>query len=119
MLQLKSIAVATDKTAVVFVQCLKVLKSFKKRIALIGDLIIVCVHTINTRKHLNMKARLQKRFRVGSIHRALIVRSKVNYIRTPGVFIKFNKNQVVLVTRLVVPVSNRVYGPILREFCMK
>ena|SRR5271165_4124939 len=119
MLQLKSMAVATDKTSVVLVQCIKVLKSFKKRIALIGDLIIICVHSINSRKYANMKVRLQKRFRVGSMHRALIVRSKTNFKRTTGVFIKFNKNHVVLVTRLVVPVSNRVYGPILREFCMK
>jgi large subunit ribosomal protein L14 len=118
MLQLKSIAIATDKTAVVFVQCLKVLKSFKKRIALIGDLILICVQSINITKHRNMKARLQKRFRIGSIHRALIVRSKTNYMRIPGIFIKFNKNHVVLVTKQVVPVSNRVYGPVLREFCM-
>lgn len=119
MLQLKSIAIATDKTTVVLVQCLKVLKSFKKRIALIGDLIIICVHSINKKKYLNMKASLQIRFKVGSIHRALIVRSKTNFKRTSGIFIKFNKNHVVLVTRQVVPVSNRVYGPVLIEFCMK
>jgi large subunit ribosomal protein L14 len=119
MLQLKSVAVATDKTSVVLVQCLKVLKSFKRRIALIGDLIIICVHSINSKKYLSMKGRLQKRFRVGSIHRALILRSKTNFRRTPGILLKFNQNQVVLVTRQVVPVSNRVYGPVLREFCMK
>jgi ribosomal protein L14 len=33
--------------------------------------------------------------------------------------LKFNKNSVVLVTKNVVPVSNRVYGPVLRELCMK
>lgn len=119
MLQLKSIATATDKTSIVLVQCIKVLKSVKKRIALIGDLIIICVQTINTTKYLNMKMRLQKRFRVGSIHRALIIRSKTNFMRAPGALIKFNKNEVILVTRQYVPVSNRVYGPVLNEFCNK
>ncbi len=66
-----------------------------------------------------LKARLQKKYFKGSIHRGLIIRSKVNFIRLPGVFIKFGENTVVLVTKNVVPVSNRVYGPVLREMCMR
>lgn len=66
-----------------------------------------------------MKARVQKRFMKGTIHRALIVRTKVNYQRIVGLYIKFNVNSIVIVTRNIVPVTNRVYGPILREFCMR
>jgi ribosomal protein L14 len=53
------------------------------------------------------------------MHRALIVRNKVNYQRIQGLFLKFNENSIVIVSKNVVPLSNKVYGPILREFCMR
>jgi ribosomal protein L14 len=71
------------------------------------------------RKWRLLKPRLQKRFFKGSIHRGLIIRTKSNFHRANGVRIKFNKNTVVLITKNVVPVSNRVFGPVLRELCMK
>lgn len=119
MIQLKTFLFATDKTAIIKVYCIKVLKTSKMRIAILGDLIIICVNTINVKKFINLKPRLQKKFNVGSIHRALIVRTKVNYNRVPGVWIKFDENNIVIVSKLVVPLSNKVYGPILREFCMR
>lgn len=119
MIQLKSFLIATDKTAIVKVYCIKVLKSSKKRIAILGDLIIICVNTINIKNFIKLKARFQKKFNVGSIHRALIVRVKSNYLRISGIFIKFNENSIVIVSKQVVPLSNKVYGPLLREFCMR
>lgn len=110
----------TDKTCVVLSQCIKIPSSFsKKKIAYLGDVIIVSVQWINPRKFSNLKARLQKKFYKGSIHRGLLIRTKVNYYRIYGVSIKFGENTVVLVTKNVVPVSNRVYGPVLREMCMR
>lgn len=32
---------------------------------------------------------------------------------------RFDENAAVLVNKKTVPVSNRVYGPILKELCMK
>lgn len=119
MIQLKTFLLGTDKTAVVKVYCIKVLKSTKHRIALLGDVIIICVNTINVKKFYKLKARFQKRFYVGSIHRALVVRSKSNYNRLNGLFWKFNENSIIIVSKQVVPLSNKVYGPILREFCIK
>jgi ribosomal protein L14 len=66
-----------------------------------------------------MKVRWRKRFAMGTMHRALVIRAKVNFCRLPGIYIKFNENAVVLVNKKVVPVSNRVYGPILKELCIK
>jgi ribosomal protein L14 len=34
-------------------------------------------------------------------------------------WIKFNENSIVIISKQVVPLSNRVYGPILQEFCMR
>jgi large subunit ribosomal protein L14 len=43
MIQLGSILKVTDKTSVVLVQCIKVLGSSKKKIAFLGDVILVSV----------------------------------------------------------------------------
>jgi ribosomal protein L14 len=78
MIQLKTALVATDKTAIVKVYCIKVLKSIKNRISIIGEVIVICVNTIDIKKFIKLKARFQKKFKVGSMHRALIVRAKSN-----------------------------------------
>lgn len=119
MIQAGTILKVCDKTGVVLVQCIKVLGCSKKKIAYIGDVIIVSVQAINPRKFQNVKLFRRKKFFKGTIHRALIVRSKVNFCRMHGVYIKFNENSVVLVNKRIVPISNRVYGPILRELCMR
>jgi large subunit ribosomal protein L14 len=118
MIQVGTILKVCDKTGVVLVQCIKVLGNSKKRIAQIGDVVIVSVQHINPRKFKKVKLFRRKKFFKGTLHRGLIVRSKVNFCRMPGVFIKFDENSVVLVNKRKIPVSNRVYGPILRELCM-
>lgn len=119
MVQLGSILKVVDKTGIFTVVCLKVLNYTKKRIANIGDVIIVTVRTIDVKRFLFLKARWQKRYKRGSIHRALVLRTKVNYCRTNGAFLKFNENSCILITRKIVPVVNKVYGPILWEFCAR
>jgi large subunit ribosomal protein L14 len=119
MIQQGSILKVVDKSGVFSVICLKVLNLSKKRIAYIGDIVVVSVKTINTRRFFLLKTRLQKRYGLGSIHRALIIRTRVNNCRINGVFLKFNENSCVLVTNNVVPVTNKVYGPVLREFCTR
>lgn len=119
MIQVGTICKVSDKTGVVLVQCIKVLGSSKKRIAVIGDVIIVSVKRINTKKFLNVKLFKKKKFFKGTLHRALIIRSKVNSCRMPGVSLRFNENTVVLVNKRTVPISNRIYGPVLRELCMR
>jgi ribosomal protein L14 len=82
MVQLRTKLLATDKTAIVNTFCIKVLKgSGKCKIAILGEVILICVNTINIKKHLLLKPRFQKRFKVGSIHRALIVRTNKNFRR--------------------------------------
>jgi len=119
MIQLGTIVKVTDKTSIVLGQCIKVLKSYKNRIAYMGDIVLITVQWVNSKRYSLLKARLQKKYLKGTIHRALVIRSKVNYCRISGVYIKFNENSVILITRDVVPVSDRVYGPVLREMCMK
>lgn len=119
MIQVKTLLAATDKTAIMLVYCIKVLKAAKNRIAYMSTVVLICVNTINVKKFINLKPRFQKRFHVGTIHRALLIRTKVNFKRIYGIVIKYSLNNIVIVSKTVVPLSNRIYGPILREFCMR
>lgn len=109
----------TDKTGIALVQCIKVFGHSHKRIAFLGDVVLVSVKWVSRKRFVNLKPRLKKRYALGSLHRALVVRSKVNYMRTKHIFLRFDENAVVLVNRRRVPVSNRVFGPILKEFCTR
>jgi len=80
---------------------------------------MIAIRRINPRKFQKVKLFRRKKFLKGTLHRALIVRSKVNYRRSVGLFIRFNENSVVIVNKKVVPISNRVYGPVIRELCMR
>ena len=55
MIQVGTILKVTDKTGVVLVQCIKVLGNSKKRIALLGDVVLVAVKKINPKKFKNVK----------------------------------------------------------------
>jgi large subunit ribosomal protein L14 len=115
MIQLGSLLRVSDKTCAVIVQCIKVFCPSK--IAYLGNLVLVSLSWINKKKFARLKLRLQQKFLKGSLHRGLLIRSKMYFVRSNGIRIKFDENTVVLVTKNVVPVSNRVYGPVLREFC--
>lgn len=119
MIQQGSILKVCDRTGVILVQCIKVFGPSAKRIAVLGDVILVSVKKFNPRKFQSGKSKKKRKFLKGSLQRALIVRTKVNYLRTSGIYIKFDENTVVLVNKKVVPISNRVFGPILKELCMK
>lgn len=119
MIQVGTILKVCDKTGVSLVKCIKVLGPYKKRIAYIGDVILVSVVHINPKKFQNMKLFKRKRFFKGTLHRALVLRTKINYKRANGIYIKFDENSVALVNRKVVPISNRIYGPVLMELCRK
>lgn len=119
MIQVSSLLKVVDKTGITSVKCIKVLSTIKNRIACIGDVIVVSVYRLNPKKFQKVKLFKKKKFLKGTLHRGLIIRSCVNFKRMSSIFLKFNENSVVLVNKRVVPVSNRVYGPVLRELCMR
>lgn len=119
MIQPGTILNICDKTGVMLVKCLKIFGSSKCKYASLGDVVLVSVQRVNPKKFKNIKLFRRKKFFKGTIHRALIVRTKVNFMRLAGIFIRFNENSAVLVNKRIVPISNRVHGPMLRELCMR
>lgn len=116
MIQMGTILKVTDRTGIVLVQCIKVLNSSKNRIAYLGQVVLVSVKWINSKKFKALKERKRKKFAKGTMHRALIIRTKTNFKRAEGVYIKFDENNVVIVTKNIVPVSNRVYAQFLKNY---
>ncbi len=99
MIQVGSVVKVCDKTGVVLGVCIKVLGHAKKRVAVLGDVIIIAVRRINPKKFQNVKLFRRKKFFKGTLHRALLVRTKINYCRIVGLFIRFNENSVVIVIK--------------------
>jgi large subunit ribosomal protein L14 len=118
MIQPGSVVKVCDKTGIILAQCIKVLGPIKKRVAYIGDVIIVAVKHINTKKFKKMKHAKKKKFFLGTLHRGLVVRSKEQFSRSLGIYIRFDENAIVIVNKRVVPITNRIYGPILRDFVL-
>lgn len=119
MLQLTSYVKVCDRTGVVVGQCIKVLGPRKRLIAILGEMILVSVKRINVRRLSLAKLRIQKRFQKGTMHRVLILRTQVNYQRQSYAFVRFNENAAIVVNRRRIPLSNRMFGPLIREFTLR
>lgn len=110
----------SDKTGVVLVKCIKILGTGRKSAAHVGDTILVSVQLLNPKRFVTAKLKKKKNyFARGTIHRALIIRTKFRFKRAHGISLSFSQNSVVLVNKKNIPLSNRAYGPVLKELCMK
>jgi large subunit ribosomal protein L14 len=119
MIQAGSLLKIVDNSGITLVKCIKVLTTFKSRIAYMGDLIIVSVKHMNPKKLKKIKMLRRKRYLKGSLHRAMLIRSCSFFKRMPSIIIRFNENSAIIVNKKKIPLTNRVYGPVLRELCMR
>jgi len=114
MIQNGTLVKIVDKTGTVLGQCIKVLRSsHKKKIAKIGDMVLIVIKRINPRKFVYVKEVKKKRFAVGTLHKAIVLRDMSIYRRAPGAFFQFRENAVIIVSRRGTPVTKRFTGPIL------
>jgi ribosomal protein L14 len=99
LLILRSRVFIVDKTSTLRGVCIKVLRGKQK--ACVGDCFLLSVRARSALKASFLKLRLQRKFSVGSIHRALLLRSKKNFSRFPGIFVKFFENACALVINVL------------------
>jgi large subunit ribosomal protein L14 len=71
----------------------------------LGDVIVVSVK----------EALPGSKVKKGDTARAVIVRTKREYRRQDGSYIKFDNNSAVLITPQLEPVGTRIFGPVARE----
>jgi large subunit ribosomal protein L14 len=105
MIQEETNLVVADNSGAKKVRCIRVLGGSDRRYAGLGDLVVVSV------KSAIPGAQVKK----GEVHRAVIVRTKKEYRRKDGSFIRFDENAAVLLNEQGEPRGSRIFGPVARE----
>ena len=109
MIQVQTELRVADNTGAKIVECIKVLGGSKKRYASVGDIIVVSV------KDAIPTGKVKK----GTVHRAVVVRTKKGIHRNDGSKVKFDNNAVVLTDEKGEPIGTRIFGPVTRELRSK
>ena len=109
MIQVQTELLVADNTGAKRVECIKVLGGSKRRYASIGDSIVVSV------KDAIPNGKVKK----GSVHKAVVVRTKYSILRNDGSKVKFDNNAVVITDEKGEPLGTRIFGPVTRELRAK
>jgi len=105
MIQVESKIKVADNSGAKIVQCIKVLRGYKRRYAHVGDIITVAV------KEATPHAAIKK----GDVQKAVIVRTKKEIRRKDGSYLRFGDNACVIIDEKKEPKATRIFGPIARE----
>ena len=109
MIQVQTELSVADNTGARIVECIKVLGGSKQRYASIGDLIVISV------KEAIPNGKVKK----GSVHKAVVVRTRQAIYRNDGSAVKFDNNAVVITDEKGEPIGTRIFGPVTRELRTK
>jgi large subunit ribosomal protein L14 len=109
MIQVESNLEVADNSGARRVQCIKVLGGSKRKVASVGDVIVVSVK----------EAVVNSKVKKGEVARAVIVRTKRELKRPDGSYIKFDTNSAVMVSKDGEPIGTRIFGPVARELRAK
>lgn len=105
MIQQESRLAVADNSGAKEVLCIRVLGGSGRRYARIGDKIVVSVKSAvpggNVKK--------------GQVSHAVVVRTKKEYRRKDGSYIRFDENAAVLLNDADEPRGTRIFGPVARE----
>lgn len=112
MIQQRTILKIADNSGARTVRCIKVLGGFKKKIAKLGDIVIVSV------QELRNKTKEISKVKKKEIYKGLIIRVKTKYKRKNGITLSFLENSIVLINKNDNPIGTRIIGPI-PEFLKK
>jgi large subunit ribosomal protein L14 len=105
MIQEETNLVAADNSGAKRIRCIRVLGGSGRRYATVGDVIVVTVKT----------AIPGGGVKKGEVSRAVIVRTKKEYRRADGSYIRFDENAAVLINANLEPKGTRIFGPVARE----
>ena len=105
MIQMQTYLNVADNSGAKRVQCIKVLGGSKRKSASVGDIIVVAV------KDAIPNAAIKK----GEVQKAVIVRTKKEYRRPDGTYIRFDDNACVIIDASQNPKGKRIFGPVARE----
>jgi large subunit ribosomal protein L14 len=105
MIQVQTVLDVADNSGAKVVQCIKVLGGSRRRYAQLGDVIVVSVK----------EALPDSKVKKGETARAVVVRTKREWRRPDGSYIKFDSNSAVMIGAQSEPIGTRIFGPVARE----
>ncbi len=111
MIQKESYLEVADNSGAKSLQCIHIDGSTGKRYAYIGDVITCAVKT----------ALPGGQIKKGQVVKAVIVRTKKEFRREDGSYIRFGENAAVIIkdAKDTTPIASRIFGPIARELRAK
>lgn len=113
MIQQRTVLRVSDNSGAKTVRCIKVLGGFKKKIASLGDIIVVSVQQLRNKSKNTSKVKKRE------VCKALIIRTKSGYKSISGFKSVFAENAVVLINKQGNPIGTRILGPIPRVLLKK
>ena len=105
MVQTNTTLNVADNSGARKLMCIKVLGDSRRRYARVGDLISASVKT----------AIPGGTVKKGEVVKAVIVRTRKEYRRRDGSYIRFDENAAVIINKDQEPVGTRIFGPVARE----
>ncbi len=109
MIQQETKLKIVDNTGGKEASCIKVLGGSGRRYAALGDIIVVSV----------IKATPRSSVEKGTVHKAVIVRTRKERKREDGTAVRFDDNACVLLDANQEPVGTRIFGPVGEELRQK
>lgn len=106
MIQQQTSLRVSDNSGAKTVKCIKVLGGFKRKIARLGDVIVVTV------SELRNKSKKTSKVKKGDVLKALIIKTKTKEVSFDGSAINFDCNSVCLLTKQEKPLGSRVVGSV-------
>ena len=105
MIQMQTVLEVTDNSGAKKIACIHPLGGGVGRIAYVGDVITASV------KEATPESPIKK----GTVVKAVIVRTRKEYRRRDGSYIRFDNNAAVIINDQNEPLGTRVFGPVARE----
>ena len=105
MVQMSTYLNVADNSGAKRVQCIKVLGGSRRQYARIGDIVVVAVKD----------ALPNSAAKKGTVERAVVVRTKKEFRRADGTYIRFDDNACVIIDASRNPKGKRIFGPVARE----
>ncbi len=105
MVQKESYLEVADNSGAKALQCIHIIGSTRKRYAYLGDTIKCAVK----------KAIPGAKVKKGDVVEAVIVRTKKEFRRADGSYIRFSENAAVVIDKQGEMIGTRIFGPVARE----
>ena len=107
MIQLRSVLNLADNSGARKIRVIQVHGGSKKRFGVLGDIVTASVIDADT----------QGTVKKGQMVKAVVVRTRKEFRREDGSYVRFDDNAAVVITsrKDVTPVGTRIFGPIARE----